>query len=128
MEKSWGEGSSGREEGREAGMEEARGPKYLKGGGVRGRPCSWEGEGAPREASPGACWESLKPGKRKCGSARTQTGREDASSPPGDAAPPGERLENPGQEAQPRTQGAKAGCGKTYIHSGRQHSLGWFPS
>ena len=37
MEKSWGEGSSGREEGREAGMEEARGPKYLKGGGVRGR-------------------------------------------------------------------------------------------
>lgn len=36
MERSWGEGSSGREEGREAGREEARGPKYLKGGGGGG--------------------------------------------------------------------------------------------
>lgn len=33
----------------------------------------------PREASPHACWESLKPGKRKCRSAWMQTGREDAS-------------------------------------------------
>lgn len=56
MEKSWGEGSSGREEGREAGMEEARGPKYLKGGGVRGRPCSWEGEGAPRPWKQSLAW------------------------------------------------------------------------